>query len=743
MKSLHGAGRAALLATVSLFALAPQAFAQQAQSSEELVLDTVVVQDTAETATGPVNGYIAQRALTATKTDTPLISTPQSVSVVTRSQIEAQNAQSLNQILRFVPGVTTEQRGPSGGTRLEQFAIRGFGAPLYLDGLRLPGSRDAQPTIDPFRLERIDVIKGPASVLFGQASPGGLVNMVSKRPTEDPTGQILLQGGNFSQMRTAIDFSGPIDDEKKLLYRVLGSFRNADGPVDMTSEQRYFISPSFTWRPLETTSLTLFGHYQRDPESGYYGAFPAKGSLLNNPYVGRLPRSFYDGDPNFEQSNRTYYSTGYSFDHKFNDFLTFRSNGRWLHTQGYYKSVYASTNGYSWAGRYLNRGLIFTDVDINALTFDNNLHAKFSTGPISHSLLAGVDYQNTRTDTLTGSSTPRTLDLTNPVYYLNYGVIPYSTTASQRATQTGIYLQDEIKLDRFTLLLSGRYDWARTTGDSQSFATKVLTPTYATAEAFTGRAGLLYNFDNGLAPYISYSESFEPLTSGKIFNGDLNGPGTLPDPRTGHQYEAGIKYQPPGTNHLFSVAVFDIRQQNVLTSDPAHPTFSVQTGEIRTRGIEAEAKVNLFESLNVVAGYSYLDNKVTRDNGTATNEVLGIQVPLAGKRPAQMPNQTASLWLDYKIETGTFAGLGLAGGVRFLGKSWGDTANTLRVPSTTLVDAALSYDFKYVKPEWDGLRLSVNVQNLFDKTYVTSCSSYSWCWYGPQRNIVASLRYQW
>lgn len=735
-------------------------------ASETVTLDTLSVEGTGTGrnaagsqpggAVGPVRGYVATQSRVATKTDTPIVETAQSISVIGRQQIEDQNALTLNQALRYSPSVTTEQRGGSGATRLEQFYIRGFSAPLFLDGLPLPGSRDASPSIDPYRLERVDIIKGPASVLYGQSGPGGIVNLVSKMPRFVQHGEIFVQGGGFNEVRGGFDVGGPLPAEAgpladQFAYRVIGLGWKGDGPAVTTQVERVLINPSVTWRPSADTSLTIIGNYERDPFSGFYGGFPAVGTLFprnfGNGITGRLPVDFYDGDRNFERSDRTQASISYIFDHNFNDYLHFHSAARYLRTEGDYRSVYGAFNdstGPFASGPLIDRSRIATRVGIDAYTIDNNLVGKFDTGIFAHTALVGVDYRSFETRTLSSDfPAAPSLNVLAPNYAMTIPTPPFTTDSRITSEQTGIYFQDQVKFDRLVLTLGGRYDWASNYGPTRNLTTKFVNNQDVPSEAFTGRASLLYLFDNGFAPYVSYSEAFEPITSGRIFDANFGSVGRIPDPITSDQFEAGIKYQPPGTDILLTAAAFDIRRSNATNTDPVNRGFVVQTGAVGVQGLEFEARVNLAEGLNVIGGVSFIDARVVGDITKTLNQVTNQQVPLLGRTPVQIPDTTVSLFADYRFTSGPLLGLGIGGGVRYLGTSWGDPANTFKVPESVLVDAVLSYDLKNLDATLNGFTMQVNAQNLLDERYVTGCFSYSNCYYGLPRTVYATLRYRW
>jgi iron complex outermembrane receptor protein len=731
---------AASLAGLAMTGAAPAAHSQSAP--EVLQVPEVSVSGSYARATDPVEGLVADVAGTGTKTDTPILETPQSISVITRDDFEARAAQNLNQALRYTAGVSPDQRGAT-AVRLDQLSIRGFTPERYLDGLRLPSNRDANPSTDPYRLERIEVIRGPASVLYGQAAPGGVINLVSKRPTEQPFRELLLQGGTYDTARLGFDLSGALDENREFLGRITGSYYTSDTQLEEVRERHWFIAPALTWRPTNQTTLTILGHYQKDPESGSYGSQPVYGTLLPNP-LGRVSRNFYDGDPNYERSDREQYAIGYNLEHRFNDAFTFRQNARYLHTQGEYRSLY-NTGVLSRDFSSIGRATIGTDVDIDAFTVDNQLLSRFNTGGLSHTVLAGFDFQRTLTDSYNYSGTGPSLSIFRPTYYLqNLSYLPFTSYSSVGANQFGLYLQDQIQFGNLHVLLGGRHDWADTHSESTALATRRLTTTDRYDTAFTGRAAVLYRLGFGLSPYVSYSESFQPSTN---TTAPQRG-GALFAPSTGRQYELGFHYQPPGSRTLISFAAFDLLQDGLPTRDPLYPIYNIQQGQVRSRGFEIEAKAELSEGLSLTASYAYLDARRQRDNGTETVNYSvegarnGPTVALDGKRPYGVPEHTATAWLDYRFQENTSArGLSIGGGVRYVGSSYADNANTLKVDGYTLFDAAIRYDLGNLAPTLQGLSAAVNIQNIANKRYLTSCYQYSWCWYGNARTVTGTLRY--
>jgi iron complex outermembrane receptor protein len=688
--------------------------AQDNGSGAPVELPALTVTGQQETALTPVTGYVANRQATGTKTDTPLIETPQSISVIPADQIRDQNAQSLNQAVRYTAGVTPETRGAV-STRYDQLTIRGFDADTYWNGLKLQSLYYAAPQLDPFLLERVEVLKGPTSVLYGQSPAGGLINQVSKRPLATPQNEVGFEFGTNNHLRGTADFTGPIDAEGKFLYRFSAVGLTEDGQFRTTENERVALAPSFTWRPDADTSLTLFGLYQHDPKSNSYGGVPPQGTVLANP-LGKIPVDFYDGDPNFEQYDRTQTSVAYEFDKRLNDTWSVRLNGRWLRTEADYDSVYA--NGLAPDFRTLFRGVATSREAMDFYTLDNQVEGRLTTGPVNHTVLAGFDYQRLDGHYAPGFGVGPTQDVFAPAYGLP--IVPPATSRTDlTVNQYGVYLQDQLQLGGFILTLAGRSDWVESKTATEFGTSR------KSDQALTGRAGLTYVFENGIAPYVSYAESFTPQTGTDFF-------GNLFDPEEGTQYEAGVKYQPPGTNSLFTAAVFELTRSNLLTTDPDRPGFSVQSGEARSRGIELEAKVGLTEQLDVIGAYTYLDTEYTKDNDGQE-----------GFRLAAIPRHQASGWAMYRMPEGSaLEGLSLGGGVRFTGSTV-NSANTFKVPSFTLVDAAISYDLEALSPKLAGAEVSINAKNIFNKEYVASCYFGEWCAYGFERTVTAGLRYRW
>lgn len=680
-----------------------------------------------ETAYGHVDGYVATRSGTGTKTDSALIETPASISVVTQDQMQAQAVQNVGQALRYTAGARAELAGAD--ARFDTVYVRGFPADLYLDGMRIFTSGFSTSVIDPYSLERVDVLHGPASVLYGQASPGGVVDMVSKRPTEEPYHEMFLSTGSYGRAQGGIDLSGPIDKDKQFLYRLTAEGFDVGSQVDNEKYRRVMIAPSLTWRPDTDTKITFLGSYQNDPNAGFYNQLPAGGAGTLFPLSnGQFISTHLDtGVPGLDQESRERGQLGYLAEHRFDNVFTVRQNVRYTDVTNSITTIYPLTV----TGTNLNRAAFFENDHLRTLDIDNQLQAKFGLGPVTQTLLFGVDYQNGNYGYVAGGPstgvTVPALNVANPNYNVS---IPMSITSTNRQNfdQIGLYAQDEIKFDHWVALLGVRWDQLDQTSLTQALPAGTTSASYnITNSATTKRGALLYKFDNGIAPYIQYSESFQPQLSGIVANG------APLVPTTGQQEEAGIKYQ-PNDKSLFSIAAFNLLQQHVVTTDPTNSLYVVQTGEVRSRGIELEGKTQVNESLSLLASYAYIDQVVARSN-------TAVQV---GRHPVGIPMNSASLWADYTFHGGRLDGFGMSGGVRYVGETAGNVngSSVLRVPDVTLFDAALHYDFSALGPQLKGYSLQVNATNLFDKTYVTLCQD-AGCYYGLRRQVIATLRYKW
>lgn len=684
------------------------------------VLETITV-DGLGGAFTHVDGYVAQSASTGMKGDIPLLETPQSVSVITSDRIKQQASQSINEALRYTAGVRAEVSGPQALDN--PLYLRGFNQSsldMYQDGLRAvtPGYFGFFAG-ETYGLERVEVLKGPSSVLYGQQTPGGLINSVSKRPSDTPIREVELTGGSFDQHQVAFDLGG-VSADKNVLYRFVGLARDSNTQVDYVKNDRTYIAPNITWAPDEDTKLTLLTSYQRN-KGDFYAQVPANAVLLPNSY-GHIPFSRFLGEPDWEYEESERLALGYEFEHRFNDNVKFEQNVRYTHLTNHRQYLQAS--GALVGERTLNRRFTIRDIENDGFAVDNRVRLDFETGAVEHKAVIGLDYLWGKSHWLEQIGNGPSIDIFNPVYgsTINTDVLTSNSLSDVDASQAGLYVQDQLKYDRWLLTLGARQDWAWRDTDNLRTGTS----TSQNDDSFTKRAGLTYLSDVGLAPYISYSESFTP-----VLGSDRLGQAYVPE--TGAQYEVGIKYQPIGYNSFITLSAYDLARQNVQTNDPINTNYQIQTGEVRVRGIELEGVASLDNGLNFTGAYTYSDAEITKTN-TAGQK---------GNTPYRVPTHSASLWANYAFQSEALEGLTIGAGVRYIGKTWGDDANTFHVPSFTLVDAAVSYDFGKKFQSAEGLTASLNVTNLFDKYYVPACFTANACNYGSSRTVVGKLNYRW
>lgn len=673
--------------------------------------------------TSPPNSFVAKTSSAGTKTDTPILETPQSISVVTREQLDTRDVKTMVEALQYVPGIYTHPGGKD--PRFDQYQIRGFDAQgngAFRDGLKELGSAANfnHFRTEPYGIERIDVIRGPASVLYGQIAPGGLVNAITKRPTRETIREVQGKIGTNELFEGAFDLSGAVDPSAEFMFRLTGLVRDADAPIahfaDFVPDDRVFIAPSFTWRPDDDTTLTVLTDFQHD-ESG--NAFPIPIATLSPTFqildVNALP--LFMGDPSFNKFEQDQFRLGYQFEHRFNDVFTVRQGLRYGEIDLDYRYLTVANVLFQGGSPTQNRVARTIDEQTRTFTVDNQLQTKVATGAVKHTILTGLDYQHFGLDTVTYGGPAPSLNIRNPIYWQNVPT-PTARMAStdQKASQIGIYAQEQAKLDHWVLTFGGRYDWANM--DSLNRINNRLTK--ADDEAFTGRAGLAYVFDMGFAPYVSYSESFLPTTGTDFFGNPFA-------PTTGQQYETGLKFEPLGSRSRLTLALFDITQQNVLTPDPTpgRVGFNIQTGEIRSRGFEAEAVTNVAEGFNLIATYTKLDVEVTKSTTAAA----------IGKAPLVTPEELASIFADYTFQAGPLAGFGFGAGARHVGKSYMDNVNLISNDAYTVADAALHYTY-------DDVTLALNVSNLFDREE-TTCTTAGGCQYISPQVITSTVRYRW
>lgn len=662
----------------------------------------------------------------ANKADIPLIETPQSVSVITRDQIDLLNFVDAQQAVRYTAGVFGENYGPD--LRYDFFTVRGFTPKQYIDGLAVPVSTTIYSSgLDLYGFETFELLKGPASVLYGNAPPGGIYNETSRRPSGVFDGEIQAKGGSDGYKSIAGTVGGPLGDVIDTRITTLFLDRNAER--DHVSANRFLIAPTAAVHIGPDTTLTALTYYQYDKVRGDTNGFlPVYGTLLPNPN-GKIDRDTNLGDPDNVYKRRQF-GIGFDLLHRFTDDIAFRSVGRWSKYRertptGVYGGgglVDADFNGTPDDYRTVQQYNFSYAEDVEAVAIDNRLSAEFETGSLKHELLAGLDYRDVDNESAFGFVFGNQIDLYDPVYLPQpipepgYGV----RFSDIQIKQTGIYLQDHIGIGNFYLTLNARQDWLSTHNHAP------VVEQSEKQDKFTYRVGANYVFENGIAPYISYATSFEPVLGTDSVTGDAF------KPSKGKQIEGGVKYNganlPPDFKVFASAAIFKIVQQDVVQTSPSiTPVFGTQVGEVEVWGYELEFVTRIRDQWSINGSYSYNDAEVTESNFPAEE---GADLPTT-------PKHKASLFVDYTFQVGPVAGLGLGFGGRYTSKSAGSLPGLFNPvvyygESSTLFDAIVHYDM----PGW---RFAINGSNIFDKKYVARCSGPAGCTYGAGRQAIATI----
>ncbi|RZI74343.1 MAG: TonB-dependent siderophore receptor [Variovorax sp.] len=659
----------------------------------------------AETATTPVIGYRAKNAVTATKTDTPLAETPQSVTVVTRDQMVDQGANNLQDALNYAAGVRSDAYGLD--SRADSFLVRGSEPSGYLDGLQMYSSGWYTATARPdlYTLERLEVLRGPAGMLFGAGTAGGVVNMVSKRPQQEAYREVGVQLGSWGRKQIQADLTGPLTADGDWSYRLVALQRKSDTQVDYVPDDRSLIMPSLTWRPSAATSLTLQGLWQKDKTGSTSQFFPWQGTILPN-VNGPLKSSRFIGEPGdgYDTERKTF---GWLFEHKFNDQWSFRQNFRTARTVNdshyHYADFFSLPGGWGLdpvgqrlLGRVNDKSLARTRIS----GIDNHVEGHFNTGELRHTLLIGAEYSRQRQDKREGFSYSA-IDAYNPVYGVGY--VPVTElTDRPRTTQrnAGIYVQDQMKWNNWIFVAGLRHDRS-TSGTAGSDS--------ETTSANSGRLGVMYTLPSGWSPYLSFTQSFTPQ-AGTDVNGQLF------KPLRGEQVEAGVKYQPLGSATSFTASVYSLKEKNRLVSDSTNPNYGRQVDATKNKGLELELKTTVARDLDLIANYTYID---------------------VDRKLTDMPRNQLSVWGKYRFAIAGVPGFSAGAGLRYMGHFVDVEGSSTgpRIPSVTLLDLMLAY-------ESDKWRYALNINNVTDKTYFSTCLARGDCWYGARRNVVASATYK-
>ena len=669
-----------------------------------------------ETATSPVRGLVARRSASATKTDTPLLETPQTITVVTAEQMQVQRVRDLEQAFEYSAGVRPVA-GYSGS--YDAIYSRGFWADarngsLFADGLKVSDNSWASGKQEPYGLERVELVKGAASVLYGMSAPGGVLATVSKRPTADAVREVVVEAGTYSHRQIGVDLGGELAPGSDWTWRLTALARDSETPVRPLQDDAVYIAPALRWQPSAATSLTLLLQHQKR-RLGYSYPLPQAGTLLPGPGGQRIARFRFVGEPAYDRQDVRQTTLTALFEHQVNEHATLRQGLRFFDSEA--DIFFTNTSADPAAPTRVQRRAIDEFERVRGFSSDTSWQQRWRSGDVEHTLIAGVDYTRYRSESEWYARTLAPLDLYQPQYGAVPGApAPMAFSDTSQRWQAGLYAQDQIKLgERWVALAGLRHDWS----DYRSRPFFTAAPWSAErTDAFTGRVGVVYLAPGGWAPFAGYSQSFQP-------QGGTGAQGQRFKPTEGEQFEVGVRWQPQGEGGpLLSAAVYDLRQDNVLTTDTANPQFSVQTGQARSRGAELEVRGQVARHLEVVGAYAYTDRRITRSNRPAE----------VGRRAAEVPYHQASLWGHYRLAAWGLPAWTVGAGLRYTGDMVDGTANGYRIAGYGLIDAMLAWQ--------DGpWRVALNVRNVADKEFLT-CNGAN-CRHGSPRTATLSAAYRW
>lgn len=651
----------------------------------------------------------------ATKSAVAESKTPQVINTISAQEITQRHANSVNEILRYAPGVSTETRGNT--SYMSEYKIRGFTVDQeFYNGLQLPYNvtGNTKARIDPLLIESVDILKGPASVLYGGGSPGGLVNIQGKKPQQASRTEVGFNTGTRNLKEGYLDSTGQlVNDEWS--YRLLGKAAEGDDQPHTTRTENYLIAPSVTWQPDARTRLTIDALAQNSPSLSPSNPLPL--AYLRSGYADRRD---YAGDEwsGFKQRQ---WMLGYSLEHEFENGWGFNQKARYFDVDTHQQSIYATGTGSE--VYQLNRFAYTTDEDLHSFNIDNQVTKTVALGEWRHHLLAGFDYQklNSHFHYRYASATPG-IDMRDPNYgQVDENALGLYTAQKNRLSyqQNGYYLQDQIEYGGLNLLGSLRYD------DYRSVTTDYLQngdKAWVSQDRVTKRLGALYAFENGISPFISYSEGFAPVSpQGTLTAKDVK-------PTTSKQVEGGVKYLLADYATTLTASVFNIRQKNVVTSDPGFLNYR-QTGEVESKGAELSLISRPTDTVTLIANYAYTHAINTQDD------------KYKDKRPTQVPENAFNFWGDYTFDSTPLRGLTLGAGARYTGPMEISPANDQgKLGGTVQYDLAASYQMGDLLPSLAGLTLKASAQNITNKETLT-CYDATNCWIGRDRTVQVGASY--
>lgn len=694
-----GRGRMALLmGCTTLVALQPLfANAQDSGAGEGTVLERITVQGAQGGTDNDSRSIVATTTTGASKIPTAILDTAASVSVITAKEMQQRNASTVEEVLRYTAGVSTDFYGSD--DRFDYFKIRGFDAYVYRDGL-LIGDPFGGIREEAYAYERAEVLKGASSTTFGVSDPGGSVNFVTKTPKSERFGEAFVSGGSYNRAETGVDFGDNITEDDTLSYRLTAKARKADGEYDYSRDDEKFFMGGLTWRPTDMTSLTVvYDHLNKDGVPGSGG----------HPLGTNFDRSRFFGEPDYNYRGTNRNSVSVMLDHDFGSGLTLGANARYSKTNSDFGYAYISstpTNGSTRA----SRSYFGNDQSVENHAFDTHLQYDTSFDTVDSKSLVGFTYYRTSGDNKSYFGAAPSIDWLRPVYTGRPATVPLYQSLKTEQDTRAVYIQQDLTFfDKLIVSGSLRNDWLDTKQTNMLSGVR----SQGDASELTSRLGLTYRWTEEFATYASYSESAVPSSINV-------------EPERGQQYEVGVKYQPLEFPALFSAAVYDLTKTNITRTDPVTNLQSA-IGEVRVQGVDLEAKAEINENWSLTAAYSYLSSEIV-ENGTQGNE---------GNQLAFVPHHIASLWATYSLPgDGRRGDMTVSLGARYSSSYYFDDANTLSTDAHVVFDAAATYKLA------QNTSIEFNVANLFDEKHL-DYGGFGANFYNPGRSFSLTLRQTW
>ena len=667
-------------------------------------------------ATVADEGYNVTVSSTATKTDTPIMETPFSIQVVPQEVIQDQQAYTLDQALRNVSNLRVLESPYSG--IYSNIQSRGFNAELFRDGVRIKFLTTPMANV-----ERVEVLKGPAAIEFGRVEPGGMVNVITKKPLDTAHYSVEQQFGSWDLSRTTVDFTGPLDEGKTLLYRMNGEYTDQNTFVDHTFGRREFYAPTLSWRPTDKTNITLSYEYRNEHEQGPTGI-----PILSNNRPANVKDSSFYGQPGL-QNHFNVDAFNLTGEQKINENWTLRgAAGKWRGKYHYQNVVNSQMSDDVTLERW-GLGSDYDHRDTNSYNLD--LEGKFNTLGVQHTMLLGTDYFKFQQNANWADWAVPAISIYHPDFNLTSKseLLSQPVTSWYRTNQSwhGYYLQDQMTIaERWHLLLGGRYD---NTDMSSGYSGVSMADAKAMEETkrehkFSPRVGLTYQVNSWLNVYGSYTEAF-----GGFADTTRTKDGNMVKPQSSDQYEAGAKTEFFDGRLSATMAVYQLTKKHISTPDPSDPLYVLDIGEAQSKGVEFDVSGKLNANLSAIASYAYNDTEITQSN------IAGEQ----GNRFPNAPRNSGSLWLKYDFLEDMLSGLSLGGGVFAAGSVEGDTANSFKLPGYARLDAFAAYKYKIGQRQ---ITAQLNVNNLLDKTYYNAGENLSRgaVFVAQPMNVIGSIR---